>query len=126
MSEFTVTKARFNAGIWEGIVLSQNMDVPTPDIAVSLLGEDLQDVSVLLDETAQDHWVLRFVVPSEVLSDGVQVFLIVDRQTGENLGSFTILSGEPMEDDIRADMELLRAELDMMKRAFRRHCLETT
>ena len=126
MSEFTVTKARFNAGIWEGIVLSQNMDVPTPDIAVSLLGEDLQDVSVVLDETAQDHWVLRFVVPSEVLSDGVQVFLIVDRQTGENLGSFTILSGEPMEDDIRADMELLRAELDMMKRAFRRHCLETT
>jgi hypothetical protein len=30
-----------------------------------------------------------------------------------------------MEDDLRAEVDLLRAELDMLKRAFRRHCLET-
>jgi len=27
---------------------------------------------------------------------------------------------------MRVEMDLLRAELDMLKRAFRRHCLETS
>jgi hypothetical protein len=27
---------------------------------------------------------------------------------------------------LRAEVDLLRAELDMLKRAFRRHCVETT
>jgi hypothetical protein len=56
----------------------------------------------------------------------VQVFLINDAATGETLDSFTIITGEPLEDDIRAEVELLRAELDMLKRAFRRHCVETS
>jgi hypothetical protein len=30
-----------------------------------------------------------------------------------------------MEEDIRAELDLLRAELDLLKRAFRRHCVET-
>ena len=38
----------------------------------------------------------------------------------------TIVTGVAMEDDVRAEIDLLRAELDMLKRAFRRHCLETT
>jgi len=45
--------------------------------------------------------------------------------SGDKLGHFTIITGVAMEDDIRAEMDLLRAELDMLKRAFRRHCLET-
>ena len=28
--------------------------------------------------------------------------------------------------DLRAEMDLMRAELDMLKRAFRRHCVETS
>ena len=35
------------------------------------------------------------------------------------------LAGEALAHDIRAEIDLLRAELDMLKRAFRRHCLET-
>jgi hypothetical protein len=31
----------------------------------------------------------------------------------------------PLEEDIRAEVSLLRAELDLLKRAFRRHCAET-
>ena len=44
----------------------------------------------------------------------------------EVLGSFTLIAGEALGDDLRAEVSLLRAELDMLKRAFRRHCLETT
>ena len=42
------------------------------------------------------------------------------------LGDFTLMAGDAVADDLRAEVELLRAELDMLKRAFRRHCLETT
>ena len=63
--------------------------------------------------------------PAEVLNEGVQTFLIRDKATGETLAHFTIITGVAMEDDMRAEVDLLRAELDMLKRAFRRHCVET-
>ena len=69
-------------------------------------------------------WFFRVAIPAELISDGVQVFIISNRATAERLASFTILAGDVLGDDIRAEMELLRAELDMLKRAFRRHCLE--
>ena len=36
-----------------------------------------------------------------------------------------MITGEPVEDDLRGEIDLLRAELDMLKRAFRRHCIDT-
>jgi hypothetical protein len=51
--------------------------------------------------------------------------LICQRESTVVLGSFSITSGEPLEDDLRNEINLLREELDMLKRAFRRHCVET-
>ena len=68
---------------------------------------------------------MRIAVPAEVMNEGVQSFLICDKGTGETLAHFTIITGVAMEDDMRAEVDLLRAELDMLKRAFRRHCVET-
>jgi hypothetical protein len=68
---------------------------------------------------------VRLPIPAEALSEGVQTFLFRDKATGETLQHFTIVTGVAMEEDIRAEVDLLRAELDMLKRAFRRHCLET-
>ena len=123
MADFTVTKTRFVGGVWEGVIRDAGEDVPA--IEVSNLGNLLADVSVIRDETASGHWNLRIPIPVDVLCDGVLVFLITNKNTGEKLDAFTIIAGEPLEDDIRADVELLRAELDMIKRAFRRHCLES-
>lgn len=64
-------------------------------------------------------------VPNEAVADGVQNFVIFDSATGEKLGDFTLICGEISGDDLRVEVELLRAELDMLKRAFRRHCVET-
>jgi hypothetical protein len=62
----------------------------------------------------------------DLIGDGAQTFLIFDKDTGETLDSFTIIAGDAVSDDIRAEVALLRAELDLVKRAFRRHCVETT
>ena len=63
--------------------------------------------------------------PRALISDGLQSFVISNPDTGETLESFAILAGDALADDIRAEIGLLRAELDMLKRAFRRHCAET-
>lgn len=122
MAELTITKTRFLAGTWEGIIHGATGDAPLID--VSHLGIALDDVVVTPDQAKSDQWNMRVSVPGNLLADGVQVFLISDQTSGKTLNSFTIITGEPLEDDIRADVELLRAELDMLKRAFRRHCLE--
>ena len=44
---------------------------------------------------------------------------------GEVLASFTLVAGVPLEEDLRAEISLLRAELDLLKKAFRRHVTET-
>jgi hypothetical protein len=56
----------------------------------------------------------------------VQTFLITDTATDETLNSFSLLSGDALAGDSRAEITLLREELDMLKGAFRRHCVETT
>lgn len=124
MPDLSIVKTRIHAGIWEGIVTTESADAGEPAIDVTHLDRKLQGFALTRDK-GKGRWNLKIAIPAELLSDGVQVFVISDRETGEKLDSFTILTGEPLQDDIRAEMELLRAELDMLKGAFRRHCLET-
>ena len=124
MSKFTVAKTRIHAGVWEGVVTAPDASDAEPEIEVTHLERAVTSTALARDGKA-DRWTLRIAIPPELLADGVQVFTITDKATGQKLDSFTIVTGEPLEDDIRAEVELLRAELDMLKRAFRRHCLET-
>ena len=56
---------------------------------------------------------------------GVVRQVIERAANGETLGHVTLIAGDPLAEDLLAEVDLLRAELDMLKRAFRRHCLET-
>lgn len=119
----TLTKTRMIAGVWEGIFAGV-IDAPPP-IAVTHHGEQVDGAAV--KKAAQsDDWVLHVPFPAHLLADGVQTFLISDVETGETLNSFTLLAGEALAEDIREEMALLREELDMLKSAFRRHCVETS
>ncbi len=122
MNEARLTKTRIRAGIWEGVL---NGADSAPDLEVVLLEQVLPGTSVGPIPDRPGEWAVRVPVPAEVLSDGVQTFLIRAKATGETLAHFTIITGVAMEDDMRAEVDLLRSELDMLKRAFRRHCVET-
>lgn len=124
MSGYALTKTRFKEGVWEGLIHTADGDAPAPEVTVSLFDRPVPGVSVTALETP-GQWLLRVPVPVEALGDGVQTFLISDANGDSVLGSFTLIAGEALAEDIRVEMELLRAELDMLKRAFRRHCLET-
>jgi hypothetical protein len=78
--------------------------------------------------TADDkpgNWRVSVPIAAGSIADGIQVYLIADAASGEKLAAFSIAAGDVLQDDLRAEVELLRAELDMLKRAFRRHCVET-
>ena len=122
MSDATLTKARIRAGIWEGILSGP---ATPPALEVTLLDQKLFGVQVQPLPGKPGDWTVKVPIPAEMLGDGVQTFLIRDSGRSETLAHFTIITGVAMEDDIRAEIDLLRAELDMLKRAFRRHCLET-
>jgi hypothetical protein len=122
MSTLTLTPTKMRQGVWLGLLHQSGSGVP--QIKVTHLNIEVPDVKVTENE-AEGHWLLQVPIPAGAIADGVQVFVIADGIDGEKLGDFTIIAGEALGDDIRAEVELLRAELDMLKRAFRRHCVET-
>lgn len=124
MTDMILTKKRIHAGVWEGILTAPATD-DTPQLRVMHLGQSVDGVVVAPDQSGENQFLVAIAIPVEVLTDGVQTFTVHDAQTDEQLSSFAIVTGEPLEDDVRAEIDMLRAELDMLKKAFRRHCLET-
>jgi hypothetical protein len=122
-ADLTLTKTRIQAGVWEGVLTSTGEAVP--QIAVTHLDQPVHSVSVSPLPGDPRAWAVRVAIPPDLLSEGVQTLVISDKANGARLSSFAIIAGEPLEDDIRAEVDLLRAELDMLKKAFRRHCVET-
>jgi len=124
MSDWTLTKTRLFEGVWEGVIASADRDAAAPEIEVTHLQQPLGGIEM----TARpDHgdWVLRVPVPADRIADGVQTFVIRDRANDMVLDSFSLVAGDALASDLRAEISLLREELDLLKRAFRRHCLET-
>ncbi len=124
MTDLTLTKTRMAAGVWEGVLTRTGTGNVQPDLAVSHQNEKVAGWSVA-EDAATGTWVVLVPVPADLIADGVQTFVISDARSGETLASFALLAGEALAEDIRAEIDLLRAELDMLKRAFRRHCVET-
>lgn len=121
MSVLTLTKTSLIAGVWQGILTGYAGEEP-PRLRVSHLNQTLDGIALQAD---QGQWTVRIPIPADRISDGVHSFVISDEKTGTVLDSFAIIAGDALAEDIRAEMDLLRAELDMLKRAFRRHCVET-
>jgi hypothetical protein len=124
MSDLTLTKTLMRNGVWEGIITSTTDATPRPNITVTYLDQPVGQTE-LTEGPGKGQWTLKITIPSHAIADGVQTFVIFDGLDNSKLAHFSFVAGDPLADDMRAEIELLRAELDMLKRAFRRHCLET-
>lgn len=124
MTAYSLSKSRFFEGVWEGVLAGDAADSPTPNVDVRVHDVPVPDIAV---EPLQDpgSWLLKVPVPANMIADGVHTFVISEASIGQSLGDFSIIAGDAAGEDIRAEMALLRAELDMLKRSFRRHCRET-
>jgi hypothetical protein len=119
---FQLVETRIRGGVWEG-VLSGAAQVP--ELRVTHQQKQIAGVQALPVEGSPGNWAVRVPIPAETLSDGVQTYVIVDATTDARLAHFTVVAGQDQDQDLRAEVDLLRAELDLLKRAFRRHCVET-
>jgi len=120
-----LTKLRLVEGVWHGSLKHHGRDGDwQPSIEVTHLDFPVEGVEVEEDRV-EECWMVRVPIPVDRIADGVQTFVIRDRREDMLLGSFSIVAGDALAEDIRAEMSLLRAELDMLKKAFRRHCVET-
>lgn len=124
MTSVTLVKTKIQSGIWEGDLHVPDDVETVPEVEVTHLDQVVQGYSLTRDPEREGVWLFRFAIPADLLADGVQTF-VISLKDGEKLASFAVLTGEPLEDDIRAEVDLLRAELDMLKRTFRRHCVDT-
>ncbi len=121
-TQITLTQTRIFEGWWEG-VLDGAID-EAPAVEAWHLDQRLGGVEVQPMPGGKGKQMVRFPIPTLILSEGVQTVLF--RLGDEVLAHLTLIAGVPMEEDLRAEISLLRAELDLLKRAFRRHCAETT
>ena len=126
MSEMIeLTKLRLVEGVWHGALRHKGSPDWAPKIEVTHLDFPVDGVEVEQDRV-EECWYVRVPIPADRISDGVQTFVIAEAATGEVLNSFAVMVGEALGDDIRSELDLLRAELDLLKKAFRRHCVETS
>ncbi|MBU2992525.1 hypothetical protein Q4555_08550 [Octadecabacter sp. 1_MG-2023] len=125
MSEtIELTKLRLAEGVWHGALKHNGQADWQPNIEVTHLDYAVDGV-VIEEDRVEEHWLVSVPVPINRISDGVQTFVIRDRSDDTVLGNFSIIAGDALAEDIRAELSLVRAELDMLKKAFRRHCVET-
>ncbi len=124
-AKFRLTKKQIVGGNYDGVLQASAKGQRAPGIEMIHLGNVVGSVLVEPIGSDGDEWNVRAQIPIEFLVDGVQTFLFVFVGKTEILDHFSMITGELLEDDLRGEIDLLRAELDMLKRAFRRHCIET-
>jgi hypothetical protein len=119
MTAPTLTQTRLAHGLWEG-----HLTAPSA-LPVKAWHNDreITGVTVIPAPGQAGSYTVQVPLPADLIHEGVQtVLLSVDDRV---LSQITLIAGVPLEEDLRAEISLLRAELDLLKRAFRRHCSKT-
>lgn len=122
MSDLTLTKIAFEGGQWTGVLTGVPSGQDVPSLQALLRGEEIAKATVAKNAGNYD---VCIELPATVLGDGVQSVLIVPMGETTPLATIRLVAGAPLEQDLQAEIEDLRAELDLLKSAFRRHCADT-
>lgn len=115
----TLTQTRIVNGVWEGVLTGA---ASPPALEAMHQGRKLEGLTVTPVPGQAGSHAVHLAIPATLLNEGVQTVLL--RAGDDVLASFSLVAGAPLEEDIRAEIGLLRAELDLLKRAFRRHVSE--
>ncbi len=113
MTHAKLVPIRFENGMWEGHLATDT----APRIEAWYQGRMLPGVTC---DPAEGGWTLRVPVPVALLSEGIHIVVIRAADSGDILGDFAMIGGTAAADELGAQVELLRAELDMLKQVVRR------
>jgi hypothetical protein len=119
-TKMTLVQTRIAAGVWEGVLSASG--TASPAIEALHAGRAVEGVEVAPVPGKAGQFTVRVPIPAWALNEGVQTFVV--QAEGRTLAQFTLVAGQPLDEDIRAELSLVRAELDLLKRAFQRHVRE--
>lgn len=112
------------SGQWTGKLTA---DVLPARVYLALYGKIVATAE--LAEHGTGIWEVAAELPATVLNDGMQCVLLVADNGNQDeapladaqvLGHLNLMAGAPLDSDLVAEVQLLRAEIDMIKREFRR------
>ena len=115
----SISSTRLTNGLWQGNIVDISADTT---FIVTVHDRRIEEITA--ENIDANTMRLSVPIPPDILSEGVNTFFLSDHND-ESIGNFTIIAGDLAGDDIRSEVELLRAELDLLKKAFRRHLRET-
>lgn len=121
MAEPKLIRLRISQGRYQALVED------LPDGAVIEGWQGARRLGQLSVEPAagQRGHVATLDLPASVIGQEVAIIEIRLSQGQVVLDRFAICTSEQSESEMRAEIALLRAEIDLLKSAFRRHCHET-
>lgn len=109
-------------GIWSGA-----LKAATPPERIMLFHQGVAVAEARLTPGGDAGiWLVSVPLAPELLSDGVQSFILMagNNRAGDaasvQIGSLQLVSGKMPEADLLAEISLMRAELDLLKREIRR------
>lgn len=123
MDAETLIRVRLRGGRYEGLLNCAS----STGTGIEALYEGKVIAAAMLapDDGRAGSWRVTVQLPPEVISEGVQVISLRSTTSGDVLDRITLMAGAPLDEDIRTELALLRDEIEVLKRAFRRHCAET-
>ncbi len=116
MADFLrIERLRFSAGRFRAEVVAAG-EGPAPEIALRLRGEVLAQAK--LAPKGPGRWSLDVEAPAAAFGEGVAI-LEFAAEDGSRLAAYPLAAGAALEGDLVAEVASLRAELDLLKQAFR-------
>ena len=112
-------KIDFSNGIWRGL-LTVAQGSAKQELRVELNGTLIADTTIT-DGPSECEWIINIPIPRHAIGDGVYTFTIFIDDDTVPIASFWMTAKRAMEYDLQAEVALLREELAILKRAFRRH-----
>lgn len=102
-----------SAGRWNGALQADR-----PPAALSVVHRGQVVAEAALRQADPGVWSVAIDLPATVIEGGAHSLLLV--AGNEVLARLTLIAGTVADDDLLSEVALLRAELDLLKREFRR------
>lgn len=119
MPEVKLLTSQIRGGGWHGRI-EYDADGP-PEIEILHEQRALSDLRVTRADEGTNVWLVDMPLPATLINEGIQTFIVRDKVTHETICHFSILAGEILTGNLSAEVELLKAEVEMLKRVIRRH-----